>query len=193
MLIAINNARTTRPCINCDSYKVLSKQSKQQLSLQTYFTLLQNFLQQKFKYLGFAFTSDRRQDDELDIQNVKASAVIGALKYLVVMKRELSKKSKLSIFKIVFVPILTRGIFRGGIGPCLPPPLLWNLGEKSGQNKNELNLTEYLFYLFIYLFIYFGLHLHQFGIRIFCSCFYLPFQIPGYAPAPPFRKSCVRY
>ena len=32
-----------------------------------------------------------------------------ALHYLVVMKQELSKKAKLSIFKTVFVPILTRG------------------------------------------------------------------------------------
>ena len=32
-----------------------------------------------------------------------------ALHYLVVIKRELSKKAKLSIFKTVFVPILTYG------------------------------------------------------------------------------------
>ena len=32
-----------------------------------------------------------------------------ALHYSVVMKRELSKKAKLSIFKAVFVPILTYG------------------------------------------------------------------------------------
>ena len=32
-----------------------------------------------------------------------------ALYYSVVMKRELSKKAKLSIFKAVFVPILTYG------------------------------------------------------------------------------------
>ena len=33
-----------------------------------------------------------------------------ALHYLVIMKRELSEKAKLSIFKIVFVPILTYGL-----------------------------------------------------------------------------------
>ena len=38
-----------------------------------------------------------------------ASAVMRALHYSVVMKRELSKKAKLSIFKAVFVPILTYG------------------------------------------------------------------------------------
>ena len=62
---------------------------------------------EKFKYLGVAFTSDGRQDQELDTRIGKASAVMRALHYSVVMKRELSKKAKLSIFKAVFVPILT--------------------------------------------------------------------------------------
>ena len=64
---------------------------------------------EKFKYLGVAFTSDGRQDEELDTRIGKASAVMRALHYSVVMKRELSKKAKLSIFKAVFVPILTYG------------------------------------------------------------------------------------
>ena len=64
---------------------------------------------EKFKYLGVAFTSDGRQDKELDTRIDKASAVMRALNYSVVMKRELSKKAKLSIFKAVFVPILTYG------------------------------------------------------------------------------------
>ena len=62
---------------------------------------------EKLKYLGVAFTSDGRQDEELDTQTDKASAVTRALHYSVVMKRELSKKAKLSIFQAVFVPILT--------------------------------------------------------------------------------------
>ena len=45
----------------------------------------------------------------LDTRIGKASAVMRALHYSVVMKRELSKKAKLSIFKAVFVPILTYG------------------------------------------------------------------------------------
>ena len=53
------------------------------------------------------FTSDGRQDEELDTRKDKASAVMQALHYSVVMKRELSKKKKLSIFKTIFVPILT--------------------------------------------------------------------------------------
>ena len=64
---------------------------------------------EKFKYLGVAFTSDGRQDEELDTRIGKASAVMRALHYSVVMKRELSKKAKVSIFKAVFVPILTYG------------------------------------------------------------------------------------
>ena len=64
---------------------------------------------EKFKYLGVAFTSDGRQDEELDTRIGKASAVMRALHYSIVMKRELSKKATLSIFKAVFVPILTYG------------------------------------------------------------------------------------
>ena len=62
---------------------------------------------EKFKYLGVAFTSDRRQDEELDTRISKASAVMWALHYSVVMKWELSKKAKHSIFKAGSVPILT--------------------------------------------------------------------------------------
>ena len=63
----------------------------------------------KFEYLGVAFTSDGRQDEELDTRIGKACAVMRALHNSVVMKRELSKKAKLSIFEAVFVPILTYG------------------------------------------------------------------------------------
>ena len=64
---------------------------------------------EKFKYLGVAFTSDGRQDEELDTRIGKANAVMRALHYSVVMKRKLSKKAKLSVFKEVFVPIFTYG------------------------------------------------------------------------------------
>ena len=63
----------------------------------------------KFKCLGVAFTSDGRQDEELNTRIGKASAVMRALYYSVVMKRELSKKAKLSLFRTGFVPILTYG------------------------------------------------------------------------------------
>ena len=77
---------------------------------------------EKFKYIEVAFTSDGRQDEELDTRIGKASAVMRALHYSVVMKRELSKKAKLSIFKTAFVPILTyaheswKGRTQGGGG-----------------------------------------------------------------------------
>ena len=56
---------------------------------------------EKFKYLGVAFLSDGRQKETgwSDSRTGKASAVMLALNYLVVMKRELSKKAKLLIFK----------------------------------------------------------------------------------------------
>ena len=64
---------------------------------------------ERFKYLGVAFTSGGRQDEKLDTRISRASAVMRALHYSVVMKRELSTKTKLSIFKTVVVPILTYG------------------------------------------------------------------------------------
>ena len=48
---------------------------------------------EKLKYFVVAFTIDGRQDKELDTQIGKTSAVMRALNYSVVMKRELSKKA----------------------------------------------------------------------------------------------------
>ena len=59
------------------------------------------------KYLGVSFTSDGRQNSELDIRIGKASAVLRQLHRSVVLKRELCTKAKLSIFRSVYVPILT--------------------------------------------------------------------------------------
>ena len=53
-------------------------------------------------YVGVAFTSAGRQDEEMDTRIGKACIVIRALHNSVVMKREWSKKTKLSIFKTVF-------------------------------------------------------------------------------------------
>ena len=63
----------------------------------------------KFKYLGVTFTSDGRQHEILDTQIGMASAVMRALHCSVVIKRELSKKSKALNFETVFVSILTYG------------------------------------------------------------------------------------
>jgi len=59
------------------------------------------------------FTSDGRQDEELDTGIGKASAVMRALQYSVVMKRDLSKRAKLSVFKLVFVTIFAYGYESG--------------------------------------------------------------------------------
>ena len=64
---------------------------------------------EKFKYLEVLFTSDGRQKKELDVRSGKASAVMQALHHSVVLKRELRRKAKLSVFKSIFVPILTNG------------------------------------------------------------------------------------
>ena len=60
----------------------------------------------KFKYLGVALTSDGRQNEELNTRMGKANAVMRALHNSVGIKRELSKRAKVSIFRTVFVPIL---------------------------------------------------------------------------------------
>ena len=64
---------------------------------------------QKFNYLAVAFWCNRRQNEKLNARFSTVSSVMRALHYLVVMNRELSKKTKLSIFKAVFVPIVTYG------------------------------------------------------------------------------------
>jgi len=57
---------------------------------------------EKLKNLVVVFTSDGRQDEEMDIRMGKASAVMRALQYSFVMKRKLSKKAKLSVFVTIF-------------------------------------------------------------------------------------------
>ena len=59
---------------------------------------------EKFKYLGAAITSDGRQEEDIDTRIGKSSAVMRALHYLFLMKRELSQNAKLSTFKTAFVP-----------------------------------------------------------------------------------------
>jgi len=60
-----------------------------------------------FKYLGVGFTSDESRNKGIDTRIGKANAVLRELYCFVVAKREISKKAKLSVFKSVFVPILT--------------------------------------------------------------------------------------
>ena len=49
---------------------------------------------QVYKYLEVTFTSDGRHDKKLNIKIIKAIATTRALHYSVVVRRELSEKSK---------------------------------------------------------------------------------------------------
>jgi len=69
-----------------------------------------NALQQvKFKYLGVVFTNNGWRNKEIDTRIGKANAVVHELYRLVITKSELSDTAKPSVFKSVFVPILTYG------------------------------------------------------------------------------------
>ena len=64
---------------------------------------------EEFKYLGVLFTSEGRMEREIGRRTGAASAVLRALQQPVVVKKELSQKSKLSIYWSIYVPILTYG------------------------------------------------------------------------------------
>ena len=77
-----------------------------QCSFQTNGVTLQQT--EKFKYLGVTFSSDGRQDNKVGTRIGKAStAIIRQLYRSVIPKRELCTKAKLSVFRSLFVPILT--------------------------------------------------------------------------------------
>ncbi|VDO94369.1 unnamed protein product [Soboliphyme baturini] len=60
----------------------------------------------KFKYLGIVFTSDGKLEVEIDGRIGVASGVLRKLARSIVTKAELSLKTKLSMFKSIFIPIL---------------------------------------------------------------------------------------
>ena len=62
-----------------------------------------------FKYLRVVFRSNVSRNKEIDTRIGKVNAALRELYCSVVAKRELSKTAKLSVFKLVFVPILTYG------------------------------------------------------------------------------------
>ncbi|TWW74394.1 hypothetical protein D4764_14G0003970 [Takifugu flavidus] len=64
---------------------------------------------EEFKYLGVLFTNGGRMEQEIDRRIGAASAVMWTLHRSVVVKRELSQKAKLSIYRSIFVPTLTYG------------------------------------------------------------------------------------
>ncbi|TWW77405.1 hypothetical protein D4764_12G0007950 [Takifugu flavidus] len=64
---------------------------------------------EEFKYLRVLFTSEGRMEQEIDRRIGAASTVMQTLHRSVVVKRELSRKAKLSIYRPIFVPTLTYG------------------------------------------------------------------------------------
>uniref|UniRef100_A0A8C6LCZ4 Reverse transcriptase domain-containing protein n=1 Tax=Nothobranchius furzeri TaxID=105023 RepID=A0A8C6LCZ4_NOTFU len=64
---------------------------------------------EEFKHLGVLFTSEGKLEREIDRWMGAASAVIRALYRSVMVKRELSQKAKLSIYRLIYVPTLTYG------------------------------------------------------------------------------------
>ena len=64
---------------------------------------------EKFKYLMNVPTNDGRQDQELDVRSSNPSAIMRALRHLVVLKQKAIEKTKLFEFKSIFVPIFTYG------------------------------------------------------------------------------------
>ncbi|XP_051936482.1 uncharacterized protein LOC127610385 [Hippocampus zosterae] len=64
---------------------------------------------EEFKYLGVLFTSEGRREREIDRRIGAASAVMRTLYRSVVVKKELSQRAKLSIYRSIYVPTLIYG------------------------------------------------------------------------------------
>ncbi|KAK3530499.1 hypothetical protein QTP86_027775 [Hemibagrus guttatus] len=64
---------------------------------------------EEFKYLGVLFTREGRMDREIDRRIGAAAAVMRSMYRSVVVKEELSRKAKLSIYQSIYVPTLTYG------------------------------------------------------------------------------------
>ena len=64
---------------------------------------------EEFTYLWVLFTSEGKMERKIDRRIGAASAVMRTLKWSHVVKRELSQKAKLSIYRSVYDPTLTCG------------------------------------------------------------------------------------
>ena len=62
---------------------------------------------EKFKYLRVLFTSEGKLKLELDRRIGAVSAVMHTLNWSIVVKRELSQKAKLSLYRSIYVRTLT--------------------------------------------------------------------------------------
>ena len=67
------------------------------------------FQAEEFKHLRVLFTSEGKMELEIDRRIGAASAVIRTLRQSVVVKRDLSQKAKLSIYRSIYVPTLSYG------------------------------------------------------------------------------------
>ena len=63
----------------------------------------------EFKYLRVLITSQGMMGREIDQRVEAVGSVLHALHHIVVTKRELSKKAKLSIYRSIFIPTLNYG------------------------------------------------------------------------------------
>jgi len=61
----------------------------------------------EFKYFGVLFTSEGKMEREIDRWIGAASAVMWALYRSIVVKRDLSQKVNLSIYRSIYIPTLT--------------------------------------------------------------------------------------
>ncbi|KAK3575619.1 hypothetical protein QTP86_031501, partial [Hemibagrus guttatus] len=80
---------------------------------------------EEFKYLGVLFMIEGRMDREIDRRIAAAAAVMRSMYRSVVVKKELSRKAKLSIYQSIYVPTLTYG------------HELWVMTERFKRQKKE--------------------------------------------------------
>lgn len=64
-------------------------------------------LEEEFPFLGILFTSGEKRDHEIDKWSSSATAVLQSLYQSVVLKQELSLQPKLSVYRSIYVSILT--------------------------------------------------------------------------------------
>ncbi|KAI3363966.1 hypothetical protein L3Q82_001544 [Scortum barcoo] len=88
---------------------------------------------EEFKYLGVLFTSEGKIEREIDRRIGAASAVMRSVYRTVVVKKELSRKAKLSIYRSIYAPHLTYGHeLWGGV------PGMSHREEASGKTQDTL-------------------------------------------------------
>ncbi|KAK3530818.1 hypothetical protein QTP70_002852 [Hemibagrus guttatus] len=81
---------------------------------------------EEFKCLGVLFTSEGRMDREIDRRIRAAAAVMRSMYRSVVVKKELSRKAKPSIYQSIYVPTLTYG------------HELWVMTERNSENTSHI-------------------------------------------------------